>query len=73
MQDQTRERAKRFWKTDNYWLALLRDILVALLVVAIIISLVYAYSGTVTPLVAVESGSMEPHINIGDLVLVTRP
>jgi signal peptidase len=73
MQDQTRERAKRFWKTDNYWLALLRDILVALLVVAIIISIVYAYSGTVTPLVAVESGSMEPHINIGDLVLITRP
>jgi len=73
MQDPTRERAKRFWETDNYWLALLRDILVALLVVAIVISIVYAYSGTVTPLVAVESGSMEPHINIGDLVLITRP
>jgi len=69
MQDQTRERVKRFWKTDNYWLALLRDILVALLVVALVISVVYAYTGSVTPLVAVESGSMEPHINIGDVVL----
>ena len=69
MPDQTRERAERFWKTDNYWLALLRDILVALLVVALVISIVWAYTGSVTPLVAVESGSMEPHINIGDVVL----
>jgi signal peptidase len=70
MQDQTRERTKKFWKTDNYWLALLRDILVAFLVVAVIMSIVYAYSGSVTPLVAVQSGSMEPHINIGDVVLI---
>ena len=69
MQDQPRERAEKFWKTDNYWLALLRDILVALLVVAVVISIVWAYTGSVTPLVAVESGSMEPHINIGDVVL----
>jgi len=83
MQDQTRERVARFWKTDNYWLALLRDILVALLVVAVVISIVYAYSGSVTPLVAVESGSMEHSktaslldqndgIYIGDVVLVKK-
>jgi signal peptidase len=83
MQDQTRERAVRFWKTDNYWLALLRDILVALLIVAVVISVVYAYSGSVTPLVAVESGSMEHNktpslldqndgIYIGDVVLVKK-
>jgi signal peptidase len=70
MQDQTRERTKKFWKTDNYWLALLRDIIVAFLVVAAILSIVYAYSGSVTPLVAVQSGSMEPNINIGDVVLI---
>ncbi len=69
MQDQ-RERAKRLWKTDNYWLALLRDIIVAFLVVAVILSIVYWYSGSVTPLVAVQSGSMEPNINIGDVVLI---
>ncbi|MEI7826992.1 MAG: signal peptidase I [Euryarchaeota archaeon] len=70
MQDPIRERTKKFWKTDNYWLALLRDIIVAFLVVAVIVSIVYAYSGSVTPLVAVQSGSMEPHINIGDVVLI---
>jgi signal peptidase len=68
MQDQTRERTKKFWKTDNYWLALLRDIIVAFLVVAVILSIVYSYSGAESPLVAVQSGSMEPHINIGDVV-----
>lgn len=81
MQDQTRERTKKFWETDNYWLALLRDILVAFLVVAVILSIVYAYSGSVTPLVAVQSGSMEHNtttslfdqnngIYIGDVVLI---
>jgi signal peptidase I len=81
MQDQTRERTKKFWETDNYWLALLRDILVAFLVVAVILSIVYAYSGSVTPLVAVQSGSMEHDtttglldqnngIYIGDVVLI---
>jgi signal peptidase len=69
MQDQTRERTKKFWETDNYWLALLRDILVAFLVVAVILSIVYLWSGSNTPLVAVQSGSMVPNINIGDVVL----
>ena len=59
MQDQTRERTKKFWETDNYWLALLRDIIVAFLVVAVILSIVYAYSGSENPLVAVQSGSMD--------------
>jgi signal peptidase len=68
MQDQTTERTKKFWETDNYWLALLRDIIVAFLVVAVILSIVYAYSGSESPLVAVQSGSMVPNINIGDVV-----
>lgn len=68
MQDQTRERTKKFWETDNYWLALLRDIIVAFLVVAVILSIVYVYSGSESPLVAVQSGSMVPNINIGDVV-----
>lgn len=83
MQDQTRERTKKFWQTDNYWLALLRDILVAFLVVAVILSIVYAYSGSVTPLVAVQSGSMEHNtttglldqnngIYVGDVVLIHK-
>lgn len=73
MQDQAKKLVTKFLKSDNRWFSLVRDIVVALLVVALVMSIVYAYSGSVTPLVAVESGSMEPHINIGDVVLIKRP
>ena len=65
MQDQSRERTKKLWETDNYWLALLRDIIVAFLVVAVILSIVYWYSGSESPLVAVQSGSMEHNTTTG--------
>ena len=58
---------------DNRWFPLLRDTIIALLIVGVLMSVVYAYSGSVTPLVAVESGSMTPHIDIGDVVFVKRP
>ncbi len=73
MQDQAKELVTKFLKSDNRWFSLVRDIVFALLIVALVMSIVYAYSGSVTPLVAVESGSMEPHINIGDVVLIKRP
>ncbi len=73
MQDQGKKLASKFLKSDNRWFSLVRDIVVALVIVALVMSIVYAYSGSVTPLVAVESGSMEPHINIGDVVLIKRP
>ena len=73
MQDQTKGPVMKFLKSENRWFSLARDVLAALLVVALVMSVVYAYSGSVTPLVAVESGSMEPHIDIGDVVLIKRP
>ncbi len=73
MSDQEKKFVSKFLKSENRWFSLVRDIVVALLIVALVMSVVYAYSGTVTPLVAVESGSMEPHINIGDVVLIKRP
>ncbi|MGZ4904272.1 MAG: signal peptidase I [Halobacteriota archaeon] len=73
MQDQAKKLATKLLKSDNRWFSLVRDIVAALLIVALVMSIVYAYSGSVTPLVAVESGSMEPHINIGDVVLIKRP
>ncbi len=73
MQDEEKKLLTRLLKSDNRWFSLVRDIVVALLIVGLVMSIVYAYSGSVTPLVAVESGSMEPHINIGDVVLIKRP
>ncbi|MFB6163037.1 MAG: S26 family signal peptidase [Halococcoides sp.] len=51
-------------------LLLLYDILSSVLIVAIIVGFIAAISGIWPPLVAIESGSMEPHINKGDLAFV---
>lgn len=50
-----------------------RDVLQTLLVVAVFAGLLFGGSGVWPPLVAVESGSMEPNMVRGDLVYVTAP
>lgn len=57
-------------ETDHWGKQLATDILVAVLIVAVLGSVLFAASGVWPPLVAVESGSMEPNINEGDLVFV---
>ncbi len=47
-----------------------RDLLTGIGLVVLLAVLLFAVSGVWPPLVAVESGSMDPHINKGDLVLV---
>jgi len=61
-----------FRTTDDQWVALLRDVLVSLVVVAAVGGLLFAASGVWPPLVAVESDSMDPHLQKGDLVLVVE-
>ncbi|SEO26445.1 signal peptidase, endoplasmic reticulum-type [Halogranum amylolyticum] len=51
----------------------LRDTLQTVLLVALLAGLLFAASGVWPPMVAVESGSMEPHMERGDLVVVTAP
>ncbi|AOW79215.1 signal peptidase I [Halodesulfurarchaeum formicicum] len=48
----------------------LREIVVSLLIVVAVGFILFAISGVWPPLVAVESDSMEPHLQKGDLVLV---
>ncbi|MFB6266831.1 MAG: S26 family signal peptidase [Halodesulfurarchaeum sp.] len=57
-------------RTDNGFVVFLREILVSALVVTMIGVLLFAISGVWPPMVAVESGSMEPHLQRGDLVFV---
>lgn len=45
----------------------------ALLIVAIVVSVAYAATGTWHVAFAVESGSMEPNMHRGDLIFVTSP
>ncbi len=64
------DQVKEFYRSDNPWAEVLRDILAVakiLIVFAIISQLVF---GMWTPMRAIESGSMEPHMKVGDIVFI---
>jgi signal peptidase I len=73
----------QFWKSDNSKVSIIRDVVVALLVVFVILMILWGYTGQwfAAPMVAIESGSMEhPNspfgrlgtIDAGDMVLVQK-
>jgi signal peptidase len=73
----------RFWRSDNGKISLMRDVLIALIAVLIILTGLWAYTGQWlgTPMVAIESGSMEHldppfgrlgTIDAGDMVLLVK-
>lgn len=64
------EKIKQFNKSDNPWVGLLRDIISVISVVVIFASFSQIALGLWSPMVAVESGSMIPHIQIGDIIFV---
>lgn len=57
-------------QTDNGVVVFAREILTSVAAVLVIGLLLFAVSGVWPPMVAVESGSMEPHLQKGDLVFV---
>ena len=62
------------FRTSEHWaVSLARDILWVAVVVGCIALALYLICGTWPAVVTVESGSMEPHMNIGDLVVVVAP
>lgn len=74
---------KNFWKSDNDKISIIRDILVAFLVVLILLILLWSYTGQWfgAPMVAIESGSMMHldegfgrvgFIDAGDMVLLVK-
>ena len=65
-----KKRIKYIKESDNFWIGLLRDFLFVLIVVVIFSSISYVALGRFSPMVAVESGSMIPHIQIGDIIFV---
>lgn len=64
------EKIKKFYSGDSFWAGLLRDALFVIAVVVVFASVSRIALGLWTPMVAVESGSMIPHIQIGDIILV---
>jgi signal peptidase len=61
---------KWFWTTDRGAAVYLRDVITSVATVLLVGLLLFAVSGIWPPMVAVESGSMEPNMNVGDLVFV---
>lgn len=59
-----------FFGTDDDSVVLVRDVLSSVAIVAVIGLLLFGVSGVWPPLVAVESGSMEPNMEVGDLIFV---
>ncbi len=57
-------------RTDHAPVALGRDVATSALTVALVGLVLFGASGVWPPMVAVESGSMEPHMERGDLVFV---
>jgi signal peptidase len=64
---------QRFWHAEDGPLMLVREVLTSVLAVVAVGFLLFAISGVWPPMVAVESGSMEPHMSRGDLVFITEP
>ncbi len=73
----------RFWRSDNGKIALIRDVFIALVLVLLLLTALWAYTGQWfgAPMVAIESSSMrhdlEPFgrfgtINAGDMVLLVN-
>lgn len=56
--------------TDQPTVSFVREVVVSVLGVVIVGFFLFAVSGIWPPMVAVESGSMEPHMSRGDLVFV---
>ena len=63
----------RFLHAQDGILLFVREVLVSVSAVVALGLVLYTISGVWPPMVAVESGSMEPHMHRGDLVFITAP
>jgi signal peptidase len=63
---------RRFRESDSGAVTLVRDVLSSALMVVLVAGLLFGASGVWPPMVAVKSGSMNPHMEKGDLVFVTE-
>ncbi|TRZ88977.1 MAG: S26 family signal peptidase [Methanosarcinales archaeon] len=64
------EKIRKFYHSDSFWAGLFRDVIFVIAVVAVFSSASQVIFGLWTPMVAVESESMVPHIQIGDIIFM---
>ncbi len=65
-----KDKIKEFNESENFWVGIVRDFLTVIFVVAIFAAISHIAFGLWAPMVAVESGSMIPNIQIGDIIFV---
>jgi signal peptidase len=65
--------ARRLWSAQSGPLFFLREVGTSVGAVVLVGLVLFGVSGVWPPMVAVESGSMEPHMHKGDLVFITEP
>jgi signal peptidase len=63
----------RFMKSDNTMVVIARELLWVAVVVGAVACTLFLVSGTWPAVVTIESESMAPHMNVGDLVFVVAP
>jgi signal peptidase len=63
----------RFLNDEEGPLMFVREVLTSMAAVALVGLVLFAVSGVWPPMVAVESGSMDPHMQKGDLIFITEP
>jgi signal peptidase len=71
--DADRSLLHRMWHARSGPLFFVREVATSAGAVALVGLLLFGVSGVWPPMVAVESGSMEPHMHKGDLVFITEP
>lgn len=64
------EKIKKFWQSEEQIPSAVREIVSVLVTVGIIVAILYLVCGTWPAIVTIESESMVPNMNVGDLVLV---
>lgn len=65
-----RNRIKDFNESKDFRVVFLREIIYVIAVIAIVSSVSYITLGRWSPMVAVESESMVPHMQIGDIIFI---
>lgn len=64
------DQIKKFYQSDSTSAGVLRDLISVAKILIVFMILSQLLFGTWTPMRAIESGSMEPHMKIGDIVFI---
>lgn len=65
-----RPKIKEIKESNNFWAGILQDLIFVFVAVAVFSLVSYIALGRFSPMVAIESKSMEPHLKVGDIIFI---